>query len=109
MPITLTATAAEKVKEVLKENGLPESGGLRVGIKGGGCSGFEYVLDLAKEPSKFDIVSDTHGARVICDKKSYLFVNGSEIDFQKSLMATGFVVKNPAAKASCGCGTSFAV
>ena len=109
MAITLTEMAASKVKDVLKENGYPEVGGLRVGVKGGGCSGFEYVLDLAKESTKFDVVSESHGARVFCDKKSYLFLNGSEVDFQKTLMHAGFVVKNPQSKATCGCGTSFAI
>ena len=109
MAVTMTPQAADKVKDVLKENGYPETGGLRVGVKGGGCSGFEYVLDLAKEAAKFDIVSECHGARVFCDKKSYLFVNGSEVDFTKTLMHSGFVVKNPQTKQSCGCGTSFSV
>ena len=109
MAVTLSEMAAKKVAEVLKENGLPDTGGLRVGVKGGGCSGFEYVLDLAKEATKFDVVSESHGQRVFCDKKSYLFVNGSEVDFTKTLMHAGFVVKNPQSKASCGCGTSFAV
>ena len=109
MAITMTEVAASKIKEILKERHVPDTGGLRLGIKGGGCSGFEYVVDLASEATKFDIVSERDGARVICDKKSYLFLNGTEVDYQKALMGQGFVFKNPNSKGSCGCGTSFAI
>ncbi|SRR5579871_1895972 len=109
MSITMTEKAAEKIKELVKERNLPETAGLRLGIKGGGCAGFEYVVDLSNEATKFDVVSESHGARVFCDKKSYLFLNGTEVDFQRTLMVQGFVFKNPAAKGGCGCGTSFSI
>jgi iron-sulfur cluster assembly protein len=107
--ITVSEKAAEKIKEIMKERNLPSTAGLRVGLKGGGCAGFEYVVDLSNEPTKFDMVAEKDGARVFCDKKSYLLLNGTEVDYQKALMGQGFVFKNPNAKGGCGCGTSFAI
>ncbi|HZU97536.1 MAG TPA: iron-sulfur cluster assembly accessory protein [Planctomycetota bacterium] len=109
MAITVTEKAASKIREILKERNLPQTGGLRLGLKGGGCAGFEYIVDLANEPTKFDLVTELEGARVIVDKKSYLFLNGTEVDYQKTLMGQGFVFKNPNSKGNCGCGTSFNV
>ncbi len=109
MAITVTDKAASKIKEILKERNLPATGGLRLALKGGGCAGFEYIVDLANEVTKFDLVTELDGARVIVDKKSYLFLNGTEVDYQKTLMGQGFVFKNPNAKGACGCGTSFNV
>lgn len=106
MAIKVTAAAAEKIKDLIKEKQL-EDAGLKIGIKGGSCAGFEYVIDLIKESEKFDIITEEFGIKIFCDKKSYLFLNGTIIDYQKSLMAQGFVFNNPNSKGSCGCGKSF--
>jgi len=107
MAITLTQRAAEVVKKVFRENDMPEGACLRVGIKGGGCSGFSYTLDIAPAPAKEDEVFESNGVRIICDPKSYLYLNGTEVDFEEQLLKRGFVFNNPNAKASCGCGASF--
>jgi len=105
--ITLTQRAAEKIKKVFTENGMPEGSCLRVGIKGGGCSGFSYTLDVTKNPAEDDQVFETSGVRVVCDPKSCLYLNGTEVDYSDDLLKGGFVFNNPNAKTSCGCGASF--
>jgi len=83
---------------------------LRVGVKGGGCSGFSYILDLTGDLNDNDqIVSDEDGVKVICDPQSLLYLNGTEIDFRDEVMGRGFAFDNPNASTSCGCGSSFAV
>ncbi len=115
MGITLTPKAAEKIQELLEERGLPETAGLRVGIKGGGCSGFEYLVDLVKSPRKFDMPSRhdkvfiSSGARILIDKKSLLFLEGTQIDWEEQKFGHSFTYENPNAKGICGCGTSFSV
>lgn len=93
---------------MLAEKGL-HAGYLRVGVKGGGCSGFSYVLDLVERASESDKQFEEHGARVCVDRKSYLFVNGTVVDFRDDLVKAGFVFENPAARRTCSCGDSFAV
>lgn len=109
MPVTLTEKAAAKIKEIVQEQGLP--GGetrLRVGVKGGGCSGFSYLLDLTEDPkAESDEEMESHGVKILVDMKSYLYLNGCEIDFKSETMGEGFVFKNPNATSSCGCGSSF--
>ena len=109
MPITLSETAAREIKTIIKQQELPEEQTrLRVGVKGGGCSGFSYMLDLTKESkSEADEEMDSHGVKILCDMKSYLYLNGTEIDFKDEVMGRGFVFKNPNATSSCGCGSSF--
>src|SRR5438876_3639565 len=109
MPISLTETAASEIKKIIKEQGLPEIDTfLRVGVKGGGCSGFSYLLDLTEEPkAESDEEMDCHGVKILVDMKSYLYLNGTEIDFKDEVMGRGFVFKNPNATSSCGCGSSF--
>jgi iron-sulfur cluster assembly protein len=109
MPILLTEVAATKIKQIITEQGLPEAETkLRVGVKGGGCSGFSYMLDLTEEPkSESDEEMDSHGVKILVDMKSYLYLNGTEIDFKSETMGEGFVFKNPNATSSCGCGSSF--
>lgn len=115
MAIQLTERAAEKVREILQERGLPETAGLRFAIKGGGCSGFEYVVDLEKSPRKFDMPSRhdkvfvSNGARILVDKKSLLFLDGTEIDWAEQQFGHAFTYTNPNARGICGCGTSFSV
>ena len=109
MPINLTETAAKEIKDIIKQQNLPEAETkLRVGVKGGGCSGFSYMLDLTEEPkSELDEELEVHGVKILVDMKSYLYLNGVEIDFKDEVMGRGFVFKNPNATSTCGCGSSF--
>jgi iron-sulfur cluster assembly protein len=109
--INLSEAAAKEIKTIIKDQNLPEGETkLRVGVKGGGCSGFSYMLDLTEEPAgEADEVLESHGVKILCDMKSYLYLNGVEIDFKDEVMGRGFVFKNPNATASCGCGSSFSV
>ena len=107
MPISLSPTAAKEIKSIVKEQGLTETVALRVGVKGGGCSGFSYVLDLTEAPAENDEIMESNGIKIFSDRKSYLYLNGTEIDFKDEIMGRGFVFKNPNATHSCGCGSSF--
>jgi iron-sulfur cluster assembly protein len=107
MAITLTETAAREIKTIIQQQGLAENVSLRVGVKGGGCSGFSYVLDLTEAPADNDELMDSHGIKIVADRKSYLYLNGTEIDFKDEVMGRGFVFKNPNASHTCGCGSSF--
>ncbi|MGH7177617.1 MAG: iron-sulfur cluster insertion protein ErpA [Tepidisphaeraceae bacterium] len=109
MPINLSETAAREIRKIIKEQNLPETDTkLRVGVKGGGCSGFSYVLDLTEEPKmETDEEMECHGVKIVVDMKSYLYLNGAEIDFKDEIMGRGFVFKNPNATSTCGCGSSF--
>lgn len=105
--LTLTATAAQKVKGILEQEkeSLPQ-GGLRIYVQGGGCSGFSYgmVLDEAAEE---DQILDIEGVKVIVDPMSLRYLDGAEVDYKEDLMGGGFAIKNPNAKSTCGCGHSF--
>ena len=108
--IQLSESAASEVRKIIGENGLPEGvTRLRVGVKGGGCSGFSYMLDLTEEPrGESDEEFESHGVKILCDMKSALYLSGTEIDFKDAgPMQRGFVFKNPNASSSCGCGSSF--
>src|ERR1022692_4009139 len=109
MPILLSEKAASEIKKIVKEQGLPDDQTrLRVGVKGGGCSGFSYMLDLTEEPKgDMDEEIEVHGVKVLCDNKSLIYLEGTEIDFKDEVMGRGFVFKNPNATSSCGCGHSF--
>jgi len=107
MAITLTEKAAGKIKKVFAERNMPDGSCLRVGVKGGGCSGFSYTLDVTEKPADDDEVFDSHSVRVVCDPKSCLFLDGTEVDYSDDILKGGFVFKNPNAKKSCGCGASF--
>ena len=107
--IFVSATAAEEVKKQLTKRSTPESY-LRLGVKGGGCSGFSYVLQFEDNPPKAkDILFEIEGVRVIVDCKSIIYLNGSTLDWEKTLMNHGFKFVNPNEKFSCGCGHSFTV
>lgn len=109
MPIMLSEKAADAIKSIIKQQELPEANTrLRVGVKGGGCSGFSYMLDLTEEPKgDADEQMESHGIQILCDMKSYLYLNGTEIDYKDEVMGSGFVFKNPNATSTCGCGSSF--
>ena len=106
--IEISDKAAARIRALLAEKGTP-AGGLRLGVKGGGCSGLSYHVDWASEPSRFDQVVERDGARVFVDPKSAMFLGGTVVDFQQTLMQTGFVFKNPNVKSACGCGESFTI
>jgi iron-sulfur cluster assembly protein len=139
MPVTVTETAAREINTIIKQQDLdPEKIRLRVGVKGGGCSGFSYLLDLTETQKDSDEMweftyrmaarngaaasngdhaaaggaavaeeGETFTLRVVCDPKSYLYLNGTTIDFKDEIMGRGFVFNNPNATSSCGCGSSF--
>lgn len=107
--ITFTEKGAEKVGEFLAgQNADVAVAGLRVGVKGGGCSGFQYQLAFDEERDG-DIVFEDHGMRLLVDAKSLSYVDGSQIDYTESLQGAGFQVVNPNVVAACGCGSSFRV
>lgn len=107
--IALTPAAAQEVKRLMEKEQKPNLA-LRLGIKGGGCSGMTYVLALDDAaPKQYDEVFDQDGVKVLVDAKSHLYLNGMTIDFKNSLTGGGFEFTNPNAKKSCGCGTSFTV
>jgi iron-sulfur cluster assembly protein len=108
--IVLTPTAAREVKTIIEQQELDaEKVRLRVGVKGGGCSGFSYILDLTEVKKDTDEEIELHGVKIICDPKSLLYLNGTTIDFKDEIMGRGFVFTNPNANSTCGCGSSFAV
>jgi iron-sulfur cluster assembly protein len=104
--IEITEKAAARIRAVAAERGTP-SGGLRLGVKGGGCSGLTYHVDWSAEPAKLDQVFERDGARVFVDPKSARFLQGTTVEWQQTLMHSGFVFKNPNVKNACGCGESF--
>ncbi len=141
MPVLISETAAREINSIVHQQGLdPEKIRLRVGVKGGGCSGFSYILDLTevqkdsdemweyayrtgadgKTITRVEQASNGGGGgtavatepgsfvvRVVCDPKSYLYLNGTTIDFKDEIMGRGFVFNNPNASTTCGCGSSF--
>jgi iron-sulfur cluster assembly accessory protein len=105
--ITVSERAARRIGEILK--GEPTGTMLRVSVEGGGCSGFQYKFDIERAKAADDLVINRDGAVVLIDPISVNYMAGSEIDFVDDLIGASFKVKNPQAKASCGCGTSFAL
>ena len=108
MAVTITEKAAGEIRRVMTEQKLPENAVLRIGVAGGGCSGFQYSLgfDTGTDEAK-DHVSDQHGVKVAVDKKSALYLDGTQVDFYEGLEKRGFTFENPNAVKSCGCGSSF--
>jgi len=105
----ISENAARLIKKMIARNGVPD-GGLRIGIKAGGCSGLSYTFAWEAAPRDTDHVFDgPEGARVFVDRKSYEFIKGTTLDYDTSLVSKGFIFNNPNAKSSCGCGTSFSV
>ncbi len=108
MAIELTETATREIKTIIEQQKLDaQNVRLRVGVKGGGCSGFSYLLDLTEQARDNDEVFAQQGLKVVCDPKSYLYLNGTTIDFKDEVMGRGFVFNNPNATSTCGCGSSF--
>ena len=107
--IQVTPAAGREIARLIESEGAPEAGGLRLLVKGGGCSGMLYDMKIVGAPEEKDKVFEVEGVRVFIDPKSYLFLQGIVVDFKESLMGRGFVFENPNATNSCGCGTSFSV
>jgi len=108
--VILTETAAREVKSIIESQELDaEKVRLRVGVKGGGCSGFSYLLDLTETQKDSDEEFEQHGVKIIIDPKSLLYLGGVTVDFKDEIMGRGFVFNNPNASSSCGCGSSFSV
>ena len=104
--ITVTETAVQKIKTLLEEQGNPDYG-LRMGVKGGGCSGFQYNLTFEGGVGEMDQVIEANGVKVFVDAKSCLYLNGVTLDYSDGLMGAGFKIENPNARTTCGCGESF--
>ncbi len=132
MPVNVTETAARRIDQIIQEHGFEASTmKLRVGVKGGGCSGFNYTLDLTEVQKDSDeawsftydrapAAAESGGGvatatastepftvTVVCDPKSYLYLNGTQIDYKDEIMGSGFVFNNPNSTSTCGCGSSF--
>lgn len=106
--INLTANAAEEIKKFMtSEDDLPETAGLRVRVVPGGCSGFQYSLNIEEESRNGDFVVDMHNVRLFVDMFSAQYLNGITIDYTSNMMGSGFTFENPNATGGCGCGTSF--
>ncbi len=104
--VALTSKAADKIKATLGKEGRPK-GCLRLGVSSGGCSGMNYVFKYADAPKEGDKITEFEGAVLAVDAKAHTFVDGSTVDYHKTLMESGFRVKNPNATTSCNCGVSF--
>ena len=105
--IEITETAAHKIHALMAKQGIDE-GGLRVGVKGGGCSGLSYTFSWERQARLGDEVFEgPEGAKIFVDRKSLLYLNGTVLDYDTNLLTQGFVFSNPNAKSTCGCGSSF--
>lgn len=108
MSVQLTESAANEVKKIIQEQKMSADISLRVGVTGGGCSGFSYKLGFDENVDETqDAVRQIHGIKIAVDRKSDLYLDGTEIDFHEGLDKRGFVFNNPNAVKSCGCGSSF--
>jgi iron-sulfur cluster assembly protein len=107
--IKITEKAAGEVKNIMKENNIPDDYGLRVGVKGGGCSGLTYTLGFDAEAKEGDTLIEQNGVKLFVDGKSLFYLSGTELDFTSGLNGRGFIFNNPNATKTCGCGESFGV
>jgi len=105
--IELTEASAKEISKIKAEEDLNEEVPIRVGVKGGGCSGFTYTFDFDAKKGRFDLEFESFGMKILVDKKSHLYIDGTVIDWSYSLIDRGLKFTNPSAKGSCGCGTSF--
>ena len=109
MPVTVTATAAAKILQLMAEEPEGEATVLRLAIQGGGCSGFQYGLGFDRGPQEGDVEFEQHGVNVVVDPFSAPYLNGAQVDYVDGIRESGFKIDNPNAAASCGCGHSFTV
>ena len=109
MGVTLTEKAADEVNKIITDQSLPDGTVLRIGVQGGGCSGFSYSLNFDTDTSERDRVAEFHGVKLAVDKKFDPYLDGTVLDFYDGLEKRGFVFNNPNVVKSCGCGSSFQV
>jgi iron-sulfur cluster assembly protein len=107
--INITSKAASEIKRIMDENKISEEFGLRIGIKGGGCSGFTYNLGFDAEMREGDSLIEQEGIKLFVDGKSLFYLAGTQLDFSDGLNGKGFIFNNPNATSTCGCGDSFSV
>jgi len=107
--ISLSDKAVKQIKRIMSENEIPNSHGLRVSVKGGGCSGLTYNLNFDSNHRDGDLVIEKDGVKLFVDGKSLFYLTGTELDFSDGLNGRGFIFNNPNAKKTCGCGESFAI
>ncbi len=107
MAVALSEAAVKQVKSLKETQNLPGTVFLRMGVKGGGCSGMTYALEFDSELGPHDKEFEIDGVKVVVDRKSYLYLNGTTLDYVTQGLTGGFTFINPQAKSSCGCGTSF--
>lgn len=107
--IKVKDTARDEVKRLIASNDKPQDAFIRVGVKGGGCSGLMYELDFDSQLKEDDKVFEDNGVKIVVDKKSYLYLIGTELDYSGGLNGKGFVFVNPNANRTCGCGESFSI
>ncbi|MCP5251774.1 MAG: iron-sulfur cluster insertion protein ErpA [Nitrosomonas sp.] len=108
LPLAFTESAADKVRQLIEEEGNPALK-LRVFINGGGCSGFQYGFTFDETVNDDDMITEKNGVQLLVDSMSYQYLVGAEIDYQENIQGAQFVIKNPAASSTCGCGSSFSV
>ena len=107
--IKVTSKAVEQINKIKEKNNIPENYAIRIGIKGGGCSGFSYHMGFDSDSKEGDTVIEHENIKLFIDGKSLFYLSGTELDFSDGLNGKGFVFNNPNAKKTCGCGQSFAV
>jgi iron-sulfur cluster assembly accessory protein len=105
-PVSLTPKALEMIKDAMQREGLGDHG-IRVGVMGGGCAGFQYAMDFEKEPKDGDMTVEQGGVRLFIDPMSSMYLQGVTIDYVQGLQGAGFKFNNPNARTTCGCGSSF--
>ncbi len=108
-PVHLSPTASAEVKKYMEEQGSGETAGLRVGVLPGGCSGFQYGLNIEDDAGEDDMVLESEGIRLFVDPFSLQYLNGTEIDYVTTFQGSGFTFNNPNSSGGCGCGSSFTV
>ena len=107
--ITITEKASNEILRIMQSNNIPENFGLRVGVKGGGCSGFTYTLNFVETNKVGDTIIESEKVKLFVDGKSLFYLMGTELDFSDGLNGKGFLFNNPNATKTCGCGESFGV
>jgi iron-sulfur cluster assembly protein len=107
--IKITPKAVNEIKNIMSENSVPQNYGLRVGVKGGGCSGLTYSLGFDPEATEADTIIESEGVKLFVDGKSLFYLTGTTLDFSDGLNGKGFIFNNPNASKTCGCGESFGV
>jgi iron-sulfur cluster assembly protein len=107
--LILTERAALEARSIKEKNNIPETHALRLGVKGGGCSGLSYVLAFDDQIKEKDIILEKNGIKIVIDQKSMFYLSGTTLDFTDGLNGRGFVFNNPQATKTCGCGSSFGV